>query len=126
MAVFRTLADCDAMSVTIKELCMNTLRLGALSLLMSATVQLSAMAQVPLGPPAPTPGVDDSQLTIATAQLWYVELASPPVADGGDPARLANERAAFHREAQKAGLNYTVRQTYQGLFHGFSVKVAPA
>src|SRR5262249_55685966 len=57
---------------------------------------------------------------------WFVELASPPTADGGNPATLASERAAFVREARNAGLNYTVRYTYQSLFHGFSVRIAPS
>ena len=105
---------------------MNRLRLGALCLLLSATASMSAMAQVPLGPPAPAPRVDVTQLTNETPQLWFVELASPPVADGGDPARLANERADFVREAQRAGLNLRLRHTYQSLFHGFSVQVAPS
>src|SRR5262249_39329700 len=106
---------------------MKTLRLGALCLILSATASMSAMAQmVPLAPSDPAPGVDDSQLTNETPQLWFVELASPPTADGGNPATLASERAAFVREARNAGLNYTVRYTYQSLFHGFSVRIAPS
>ena len=113
--------------VLAKKACMKTLRLGALCLILSATAPLSAMAQmVPLGPPDPAPGVDESQLTNVTPELWFVELASPPTADGGDPATLASERAAFVSQAQAAGLNYTVRHTYQSLFHGFSVKIAPS
>src|SRR5215471_899446 len=106
---------------------MNTLRFGALCLLLSATASLSAMAQnVPLAPADPAPSVNDTQLTNETPQLWFVELASPPSADGGNRATLASERAAFVSEAQKARLNYTLRHTYESLFHGFSVKIAPS
>jgi len=67
-----------------------------------------------------------TQLTNETPQLWFVELASPPTADGGNPATLASERAAFVGEARNARLNYSVRYTYQSLFHGFSVRIAPS
>jgi len=106
---------------------MKTLLLGALSVFLSATASLSAMAQtVPLAPPGPAPSVDDTQLTNETPQLWFVELASPPAADGGNPATLASERATFLSEARNARINYTVRHTYESLFHGFSVRIAPS
>src|SRR5215471_16110714 len=106
---------------------MKTLRLGALCLILSTTASMSAMAQmVPLAPSDPAPSVNDTQLTNETPQLWFVELASPPTADGGNPATLASERAAFLNGAQQAGLRYMVRQTYQSLFNGFSVKIAPS
>jgi hypothetical protein len=56
--------------VLAKKACMKTLRLGTLCLILSATASLSAMGQlVPLAPPDPTPGVDESQLTNATPEI---------------------------------------------------------
>src|SRR5262249_1969477 len=52
---------------------------------------------------------------------WFIELKNAPTADGGDPALLAADRAAFRAAVKKAGLNLKERYVYQSLFNGFSV-----
>src|SRR5262249_61862848 len=69
---------------------------------------------------------DPGELTIESTQLWFVELSSPPTADGGSRATLAAERANFRSQASLVGLNYQVRYTYESLFNGFSVRMDPS
>jgi minor extracellular serine protease Vpr len=59
-----------------------------------------------------------------TPTRWFVELSSPPTADGGSPTTLANEHAAFRAAARSLGLKYSERYSYQDLFNGFSVSIA--
>ncbi|OGN98829.1 MAG: hypothetical protein A2Z71_04100 [Chloroflexi bacterium RBG_13_50_21] len=70
-------------------------------------------------PPAAEPGeaVDE------TAHLWFVELNSPPTADGTPLATVRAEKAAFRVNAKKANLNYTERLAFDTLFNGLSVEV---
>lgn len=78
-------------------------------------------AQSPTGTSAPgaqTPVFDE------TPRLWFVELASPPTADGGNAATLAAERNAFRTQARSAGVKFTERYVYESLFNGLSVKIA--
>lgn len=58
-------------------------------------------------------------------RLWFVELAGAPVADGNTTAAVRNEKAAFRRAAQSAGIRYVERHAYDVLFNGFSVSVDP-
>jgi subtilisin family serine protease len=60
-----------------------------------------------------------------TPQLWFVELASAPVADGGDLATLRAEKNTFRTSASRAGLQLQERYAFDTLFNGLSVRVRP-
>jgi minor extracellular serine protease Vpr len=57
--------------------------------------------------------------------LWFVELAGVPVADGNTLTAVRNEKAAFRRAASAAGIRYTERRSYDTLFNGFSIEIQP-
>ena len=58
--------------------------------------------------------------------LWFVELAGKPVADGAGLAAVRNEKAAFRRAAAAAGAQFTERRSFDVLFNGFTVEASPA
>ena len=57
--------------------------------------------------------------------LWFVELGSPPAADGTSVTTLRNEKNAFRRAAASAGVQYRERRSFDVLFNGFSIEVQP-
>jgi minor extracellular serine protease Vpr len=59
-----------------------------------------------------------------TPQLWFVELASPPTADGSSAAQVKREKANFRAAAATAHLNYSERYAFDTLWNGLSVRVA--
>jgi len=58
-------------------------------------------------------------------RLWFVELSGKPMADGNDLASVRNEKAAFRNAAAAAGVHYNERRTYDTLFNGFAIEIAP-
>lgn len=83
---------------------------GLAVVVMAATI---VGAQVP-----PGIGAQDE-----STDLWFVELASPPTADGTALATVRSEKAAFRRAAAQAGLRFAERYAYDTLFNGLSVRV---
>ncbi len=61
-----------------------------------------------------------------TATKWFVELASPPAAKGTSKAALEAERDAFKANAAADGVKLTERFSYDSLWNGVSVSVAPS
>jgi subtilisin family serine protease len=59
-------------------------------------------------------------------RLWFVELGSPPTADGTSLAVVRNEKNAFRHAAAAAGIQYTERRAFDVLFNGLSIDVAPS
>jgi minor extracellular serine protease Vpr len=57
---------------------------------------------------------------------WFVELSSPPSADGTDDATLNNELNAFRAAAAAAGIVYTERQSFNTLWNGVSISANSA
>ena len=57
--------------------------------------------------------------------LWFVELTSPPTADGTSAAQVRNEKAAFRRAAAQAGVNFEERRAFDTLWNGLSVRINP-
>jgi minor extracellular serine protease Vpr len=76
-----------------------------------------------LAPVHPAPEGADSAMVNETTGLWFVELASPPNADGTSRAQLKRERDQFRSDARQRGLRYTERAEYEELFNGFSVEM---
>jgi len=58
-----------------------------------------------------------------TAALWFVELNSPPTADGGNQAATDADKRNFRAEAKQKGLKYQERLQFSKLFNGLSIKV---
>jgi subtilisin family serine protease len=58
--------------------------------------------------------------------LWFVELAGKPVADGAGLATVRNEKAAFRRAAATAGVQFKERRSFDVLFNGFTVEASLA
>jgi minor extracellular serine protease Vpr len=72
------------------------------------------------------------QGSVVTSTLWFVELPSRPLAEAGAVDRatylagLQMEKQAFRSTAASAGLRFEERFTYDLLWNGLSVKIAPA
>jgi len=93
----------------------------ALALVLSAAPL--AMAQEPVEPLTPPPTSATEMVLDETSTFWFVELFSPPAAEGTNMATLAAEKNAFRTNAKKAGLVYTERYVYNELFNGFSISI---
>src|SRR3954471_11026755 len=61
-----------------------------------------------------------------TPTSWFIELASPPAVKGTSKAKLKAERDAFKANAVAEGVKYTERYSYDLLWNGISVSVAPS
>jgi minor extracellular serine protease Vpr len=82
-----------------------------------------AMAQEPVVPLTPPPTSSVTVMADELSSYWFVELTSPPAADGTSMATLKAEKKAFRANAKKAGLVYTERYAYDTLFNGFSISI---
>jgi minor extracellular serine protease Vpr len=61
-----------------------------------------------------------------TTSNWFVELASPPAVKGTSKATLKAEHDAFNTNAGVDGVKFSERYSYDTLWNGVSVAVAPA
>lgn len=61
-----------------------------------------------------------------TPANWFVELSGAPVASGGSVGALRAEKQALRAAAAQAGLRFSERYTFDTLWNGFSVSIAPA
>jgi minor extracellular serine protease Vpr len=61
-----------------------------------------------------------------TATSWFVELASPPAVKGTSKAKLQAEHDAFNASAAAEGVKVTEHYSYDSLWNGISVSVAPS
>lgn len=78
--------------------------------------------EAPLEPLSPAPSAETGEMVDETPVLWFVELASPPTADGTSKETVSAEQKAFRANARKAGLLYTERYAFATLFNGFSIQ----
>ena len=96
------------------------------SLLLAFALSLgSAYADEPLESLVSVPVSDDDATFDETSTAWFVELASPPIADGGSLTATRSEKQAFRSNAKKAGLKYTERYAFDTLFNGVSIVIKP-
>jgi subtilisin family serine protease len=56
---------------------------------------------------------------------WFVELASPPAADGSSLTTLNKEKNSFRSAAKAAKLQFKERYAYSHLFNGLSIQINP-
>lgn len=91
--------------------------LSALAIGIAAALPLgAALAQTP------------SAVPLAAAEngtAWFVELSGSPVADGNSRSAVQSEKAAFRKAAADAHVRFRERRSFDVLFNGFSVNVAP-
>ena len=58
--------------------------------------------------------------------IWFVELSSPPTADGAALATVRKEKDAFRLAARQAGINFREKYAFDVLFNGLSLEVNSA
>jgi subtilisin family serine protease len=84
-------------------------------------------AQTPdLVPQTPAPSADTGAMVDETSHLWFVELSSPPAAEGTLPSTLDAEKANFRAEAARAGIDLHERFSFSRLFNGVSLDIDPS
>ena len=62
----------------------------------------------------------------AAPNLWFVEFAGAPVADGRMAAAVKADEAEFLREASSKQIKFKKRNTFTNLFNGVSIEATPA
>lgn len=70
------------------------------------------------------PSMESGAFLDETPDLWFVELSSPPSAEGTPRATLEAEQQTFREAARKARLRYTERFAFKTLWNGFSVQAS--
>ena len=80
---------------------------------------------------APALAGDDAAGTLPVSAAentgaWFVELSSPPAADGTPLDTLKGEKAAFRAAAKKDGVKFTERYSFDTLWNGLSVNIDPS
>lgn len=93
--------------------------------LLASVFAVPALAQDggPIEPLTPAPEADASAAN-ETPELWFVEMASPPLADGTRPATIAREKNNFREEAKQVNLQYTEVRSFSTLWNGMSISVS--
>jgi minor extracellular serine protease Vpr len=85
-----------------------------------------AQDEGPLVPLNPPPSLENGEMTDETPQLWFVELSSAPVADGGNVGSTGRDKANFRKEAQAAKIQFSERRSFDTLWNGLSISVSPS
>jgi minor extracellular serine protease Vpr len=85
-----------------------------------------AQDEGPLVPLYPPPSLENGEMTDETPQLWFVELSSAPVADGGNVGATGRDKANFRKEAQAAKIQFSERRSFDTLWNGLSISVSPS
>ncbi|MBQ0934562.1 S8 family serine peptidase [Ideonella paludis] len=62
----------------------------------------------------------------AAPNLWFVEFAGAPVADGRMASAVKADEAEFLREASSKNIKFKKRNTFSNLFNGVSIEATPA
>jgi minor extracellular serine protease Vpr len=90
---------------------------------LAAFLLLAALSPIASAGPGDVSDEAEQAMVDETPSLWLVELSSAPSADGTSAARLADEKKAFRRSAENAGLRYNERYSFGALWNGVSVSV---
>jgi minor extracellular serine protease Vpr len=69
---------------------------------------------------------EPGEMVNETPTAWFIEFVSAPSVEGGRAATMANERAAFRRDAAAVGAAFEQRRDFQTLFNGISVNAKPS
>lgn len=81
---------------------------------------------VSLQPLVPPPSAETGVAVNETGSLWFVELTSPPAADGTPVATVKQDKANFRAAARAAGIAFTERFAFDTLWNGLSVRIDPS
>lgn len=99
----------------------TSLRLALALLCIAGLAVAPALAGDGAGAPGSVGGAANE-----TPTSWFVELASPPAVKGTSTAKLKAEHDAFKANAAADGVKITERYSYDSLWNGISVSVAPS
>jgi minor extracellular serine protease Vpr len=102
---------------------------GQLSRTLRLAVTLLCITCLAVAPAAAGDGSGSAKIGGAaneTATKWFVELSSPPATKGTSKATLKAERDAFKANAAAEGVKLTERYSFDSLWNGVSVSVAPS
>ena len=91
-------------------------------LVLSTFLSASAQGTGEIFPNTPLPAAEENFSNEITG-LWFVELSSPPTADGTSPNTVKAEKAAFRSAAKNANLKYTERYAFDTLWNGLSIRM---
>jgi subtilisin family serine protease len=97
-----------------------------LLLLAVAATVVSAQGSEEVVPLSPASSAETGEMTNESTNLYFVEMTSPPTADGTSSATVKAEKAAFRSNAKKAGLAYKERFAFDVLWNGLSVSIDPS
>lgn len=101
-----------------------TYKFFILVLVAAFTLPVQANDIQQLEPLSPAPiMVNNNELVDETPNFWFVELSSPPVADGASVTNLNREKEQFRASAKKEGIKYKEHFAYNTLFNGLSIEV---
>ncbi|HEY3477153.1 MAG TPA: S8 family serine peptidase, partial [Anaerolineales bacterium] len=84
-------------------------------------VPVAAQDEVPLEPLEPLPSNETGVPTHENTGLYFVELRSAPLAEGGSANSLNADRRAFEQAARNANVGYSVRFDFRNLWNGYSL-----
>jgi minor extracellular serine protease Vpr len=91
-------------------------------LLMAGSIFAQESAEE-IQPLTPAPSADSGEVIDETPQLWFVEMPSPPTADGSSLSTVRKEKNDFRAAARAAGLKYTERYAFDTLWNGLSIRI---
>jgi subtilisin family serine protease len=83
-----------------------------------------ARAADTLVPLSPAPTTENGVMNDESSGLWFVELQSPAVAEGGLAATADQDKKAFRAAARLAGVNFSERYAFNTLWNGLSIRVS--
>jgi minor extracellular serine protease Vpr len=87
-----------------------------------AAVPSALAGQVESLDPLTPPPASATDLAFEASDLWFVELAGAPAADGGNVAALRREKQNFRGAARSAGVQYHERYAFDTLWNGLSIR----
>ncbi|UCD99600.1 MAG: S8 family serine peptidase, partial [Chloroflexota bacterium] len=96
-----------------------------LGMLLSAFTIPALAVEGPIEPLVPPPSAETGEMVNETPSLWFVELSSPPTADGGSLVFTKRDKANFRAAASRAGLEFSERYAFDTLWNGLSIKINP-
>ena len=98
----------------------------SLSVLLAATAVTGMAGPIPSVIAAPSGESVSASEADFLPSTYFVQLKSPPTADGTKLTTLKAEKAAFRTAAAQVGAKYTVRHSYDNLFNGLSISASRA
>lgn len=98
---------------------------GGVAAIVAAMINGAILVGAPMAVQAQDAAARQVPAAEASFTRWFVELKSPPAADGTSVNTLRNEKAAFRRDAAQAGVQFRERFAFDTLWNGLSIEVAP-